>query len=139
MGSRRTNIDSVSSVHTANFSSRTFVSNPRPATGLDLSRCYCRPYWRCYYANTAAIIYVIDASDTERLGTAKAELLAMLSEEELKDSKLLVFANKQDLPGALDEGQVSEKLGLSELKDRQWSIYKCCATKGEGLEQGLDW
>lgn len=98
-----------------------------------------RPYWRCYYANTAAIIYVIDASDTERLNTAKAELLAMLSEEELKDSKLLVFANKQDLPGALDEGQVSEKLGLSELKDRQWSIYKCCATKGEGLEDGLDW
>ncbi|ETS64753.1 hypothetical protein PaG_00711 [Moesziomyces aphidis] len=97
-----------------------------------------RPYWRCYYANTAAIIYVIDASDTQRLGTAKAELLAMLSEEELRDSKLLLFANKQDLPGALDEGQVSEKLGLSELKDRQWSIHKCCATKGEGLEEGLD-
>jgi ADP-ribosylation factor-like protein 1 len=34
---------------------------------------------------------------------------------------------------------VSEKLGLSELKDRQWSIHKCCATKGEGLEKGLDW
>ncbi len=100
---------------------------------------WCSPYWRCYYANTAAIIYVIDASDTQRLGTAKAELLAMLSEEELKESKLLVFANKQDLPGALDEGQVSEKLGLSELKDRQWSIHKCCATKGEGLEEGLDW
>ena len=100
---------------------------------------YCRPFWRCYYANTTAIIYVIDASDIERLGTAKAELLAMLSEEELKDSKLLVFANKQDLPDALDEGQVSEKLGLSELKDRQWSIHKCCATKGEGLEEGLDW
>lgn len=63
----------------------------------------------------------------------------MLSEEELKDSKLLVFANKQDLPGALNEGEVSEKLGLSELKDRQWSIHKCCATKGEGLEEGLDW
>lgn len=63
----------------------------------------------------------------------------MLTEEELKDSKLLIFANKQDLPGAFDEGQVSESLGLSELKDRQWSIRKCCAIKGEGLEQGLDW
>ncbi len=96
-----------------------------------------RPYWRCYYANTSAIIYVIDSSDTERLSTAKAELLAMLSEEELKDSKLLVFANKQDLPGALNEGEVSEKLGLSELKDRQWSIHKCCATRAKVLKKVL--
>lgn len=138
MGSWWTNVDPVSS-HTF------FLPDGRNwqvgLTKLALYfSCLCnRPYWRCYYANTAAIIYVIDASDTERLDTAKAELLAMLSEEELKDSKLLVFANKQDLPGALNEGQVSEKLGLSELKDRQWSIYKCCATKGEGLEDGLDW
>lgn len=136
MGLGRTNVDSVGC-----FSFPRFQSTE--AAGLTLASSWwvrwCSPYWRCYYANTAAIIYVIDASDTQRLGTAKAELLAMLSEEELKESKLLVFANKQDLPGALDEGQVSEKLGLSELKDRQWSIHKCCATKGEGLEEGLDW
>ena len=27
-----------------------------------------RPYWRCYYPNTQAIIYVVDSSDTERIG-----------------------------------------------------------------------
>lgn len=74
-----------------------------------------RPYWRCYYADTAAIIYVIDASDHERLPTARAELLAMLAEEELAGCKLLVYANKQDLPNALDEGQVGAAIGLNEL------------------------
>lgn len=54
-----------------------------------------RPYWRCYYANTHAIIYVVDSSDVERMELAKKELMAMLAEEELKDSVLLVFANKQ--------------------------------------------
>lgn len=54
-----------------------------------------RPYWRCYYADTKAVIYVVDSADRERLGTNKAELLAMLSEDELADAKLLVFANKQ--------------------------------------------
>ncbi len=98
-------------------------------------RC-CSPYWRCYYANTAAIIYVIDASDTQRLGTAKAELLAMLSEEELRDSKLLVFANKQDLPGALDEGQVSEKLGLSELKDANGLYTSAAPQKAKVSRRG---
>ncbi len=54
-----------------------------------------RPYWRCYYADTKAVVYVVDSSDRERIGINKAELLAMLNEDELKDAKLLVFANKQ--------------------------------------------
>lgn len=35
--------------------------------------------------------------------------------------------------------EVSEGLGLDTLKNRQWSIFKSCAIKGEGLEEGLDW
>jgi len=75
-----------------------------------------RPYWRCYYANTNAIIYVVDSADPERIGISKEELISMMEEEELKDACLLVFANKQDLPGALTDAQVSESLGLSNLK-----------------------
>jgi len=37
-----------------------------------------RPYWRCYYPNTDAIIFVVDSTDVERLDTARAELHAML-------------------------------------------------------------
>jgi len=98
-----------------------------------------RPYWRCYYANTNAIIYVVDSADPDRIGISKEELISMMEEEELKDACLLVFANKQDLPGALTDAQVSEALGLSNLKNRQWSIYKASAIKGEGLYEGLDW
>lgn len=63
----------------------------------------------------------------------------MLAEEELKGAKLLVLANKQDLPGHANVSEVSEALGLDQLKDRSWTIQGCCATKGEGLEDGLDW
>ncbi|KAG8930801.1 Arf GTPase arf1 [Tulasnella sp. 419] len=98
-----------------------------------------RPYWRCYYANTQGIIYVIDSSDTDRLATSKAELLTMLSEEELKGVPLLVFSNKQDLPGALKPGEISNQLGLAGEKGREWSVRPSCAIKGEGLEEGLDW
>jgi GTPase SAR1 family protein len=27
-----------------------------------------RPYWRCYYPNTDAIIFVVDSCDVDRLG-----------------------------------------------------------------------
>ena len=43
----------------------------------------------------------------------------MLEEEELKDAVLTVFANKQDLEGALSHEEISEKLGLSKIKNRQ--------------------
>ena len=64
----------------------------------------------------------------------------MLSEDELAGVPLLVFCNKQDVPGALPPETISEKLGLAGgEKERQWSVRGSCATKGEGLEEGLDW
>jgi ADP-ribosylation factor-like protein 1 len=37
-----------------------------------------RPYWRCYYANTNAIIYVVDSADRERIGISREELVSMM-------------------------------------------------------------
>ncbi|KAH0940941.1 hypothetical protein HID58_000578 [Brassica napus] len=98
-----------------------------------------RPYWRCYFPNTQAVIYVVDSSDTDRIGVAKEEFHAILEEEELKGAMVLIFANKQDLPGALDDAAVTEALELHKIKSRQWAIFKTCAVKGEGLFEGLDW
>ncbi|TDH67415.1 hypothetical protein CCR75_000093 [Bremia lactucae] len=104
-----------------------------------------RPYWRCYYPNTDAIIYVVDSADVDRLNIAKQELHAMLEEEELQNSILLVFANKQDQKGALNaaqttiDPQISEAMGLSDIRNRQWSIKETTATQGSGLFEGFDW
>ncbi len=64
----------------------------------------------------------------------------MLSEQELKGVPLLVFANKQDIAGALPAEAISDELGLAGgEKERPWSVRGCCALQGEGLEDGLDW
>ena len=63
----------------------------------------------------------------------------MLNEEELRDAALLVFANKQDQPGAQGAWVISEKLRLGELKDRNWSIVACSAVDGRGVDEGMDW
>jgi len=39
------------------------------------------PYWRCYYSNTDAIIYVVDSCDRERLSVSKDELVSMMQVE----------------------------------------------------------
>ncbi|XP_034395036.1 ADP-ribosylation factor 2a [Cyclopterus lumpus] len=98
-----------------------------------------RPLWRHYFQNTDGIIFVVDSNDRERIGEAKDELMRMLAEEELNDAALLVLANKQDLPNAMNAAEVTEKLGLQTLRLRSWYIQATCATGGNGLYEGLDW
>ena len=57
----------------------------------------------------------MDSNDRERAGEAKDELGRMLAEDELRDAVLLVFANKQDLPNAMNAAETTEKLGLHSL------------------------
>lgn len=39
-----------------------------------------RPYWRNYYENTDALVYVIDSSDEERVEEIKTNLQELLGE-----------------------------------------------------------
>lgn len=56
-------------------------------------------------------------------------------EEDLRDAVLLVLANKQDLPNAMKPAEVTDALGLSQLraKDRKWCVKGTIATSGHGL------
>ncbi|XP_064635369.1 ADP-ribosylation factor-like protein 1 [Lineus longissimus] len=98
-----------------------------------------RPYWRCYYSNTDAILYVVDSSDRDRISVSKNELVSMLEEDELKKAILVVLANKQDLEGAMKKAEVSNALGLTAIKNRQWTIVPTSAVKGEGLKEAMEW
>jgi ADP-ribosylation factor protein 1 len=98
-----------------------------------------RLLWRHYYQNTQGLIFVVDSNDRERINENKEELHKMLAEEELKDAVLLVFANKQDLPGAMPCAEISTALGLNEIRGRTWFIQSTCAVRGDGLYEGLDW
>ena len=83
---------------------------------------------------------MVDSNDRDRVVEAREELQRMLNEDELRDALLLVFANKQDIPGALGADAVSDALGLAGAeKNRQWSVHGACATEGKGLFEGLDW
>jgi len=98
-----------------------------------------RTSWASYYTGTKAVIMVIDSTDRERLSTIKEELYKMLAHENLTDSKVLVFANKQDLQGAMSAAEISKQFNLTSLKSHSWHIQACCALTGEGLYEGMEW
>ena len=59
--------------------------------------------------------------------------------QRLAGATLLVFANKQDIEGALTSEEIRKELGLDEISKRHWRIVACSAFTGAGLANGVDW
>lgn len=53
--------------------------------------------------------------------------------------KLFILFFIQDLPNAMNAAEITDKLGLHSLRQRNWYIQSTCATSGDGLYEGLDW
>ncbi|XP_050294854.1 ADP-ribosylation factor-like protein 2 [Anthonomus grandis grandis] len=98
-----------------------------------------RSYWRNYFECTDGLIWVVDSADKRRLEDCMKELHSLLLEERLAGATLLIFANKQDLPGAYNIDQLKEALELDTIKTHHWKIVSCSAVTGENLLEGIDW
>lgn len=101
-----------------------------------------RSYWKNYFESTDGVVWVVDSADKKRLLDCKKELFGLLQQEKLAGASLLVFANKQDIKGALPPKEIAELLELGThpvYEGRHWSIEGCSAYTGDGLVAGVDW
>lgn len=97
-----------------------------------------RPLWKSYARKADGIIYVVDSTDKERLEEAKIELIKLLKCPEIQGLPVVVLANKQDLPGSVDNGEV-EKLLMKDMPPGQlWHVEPTCGVTGEGLEEAVE-
>ena len=99
---------------------------------------HIRPYWKNYYANTDAIIYMVDSCDKRRFDEAAEELMGLLEEDELAGVPTLCFANKQDMLGAATAAEIMKELELTSKTDRFVHVAACSAKTGEGLQTGIE-
>lgn len=99
-----------------------------------------RPLWRHYFPATTALIFVIDSGDIDRLNEAKEELYSIISEKEMENVVLLVWANKQDMKNAKNPREISDFLQLGQnLRNQLWCVIGSNALTGQGLVEGLSW
>ena len=97
-----------------------------------------RSIWNVYYVNTDAIIYVIDTHD-ETYDDSKTQFYKLLENEALKNTVILIYANKQDLSGAKSVNEIIQIYEFNSIKDHVWNIQPCSAQTGEGLITGMKW
>lgn len=98
-----------------------------------------RAYWRNYFETTDGVVWVVDSTDRNRIPDCKKELDSILKQERLAGSSLLIFANKQDINGALTAEEIAQLLELDSIDKRHWSIVPCSAQDGKGIKDGFKW
>ncbi|VDI66458.1 uncharacterized protein LOC143067960 [Mytilus galloprovincialis] len=96
-----------------------------------------RRLWQHYLNNTDGLIYVVDSNDKDRLCEAREELYGILNSTNMRNVPVVVIANKQDMPDALDPSIVAGCLNLDRMKKRKWKIQGACAKTGTGLFESM--
>ena len=103
-------------------------------------RCNLRALFRHYYKDAEGLVFVVDSNDRERMDEAKDQLDRLFAEDELLGLPVLVYANKQDLPNAMNLVEIEDVLGLRSRYDkRQIFVQPSSANSGCGLKEGFNW
>ncbi|CAG5110924.1 Oidioi.mRNA.OKI2018_I69.chr2.g5271.t1.cds [Oikopleura dioica] len=134
--------ETVSSVPTIGFNVETLDIAP----GLEMTvwdiggQDVIRPLWRHYYQNLDGIIWIVDSQDHERFDQSFQEFQNVLNDENLPrgDLPILIFANKQDLPGAAAPEKITRQFGLLNMRRENWHVQGSNAVNGDGLIEGMD-
>ncbi|MHA2299125.1 MAG: ADP-ribosylation factor-like protein [Candidatus Hodarchaeales archaeon] len=98
--------------------------------------------WRSFLPQADVLIYVVDACDLATLKKSR-DVLHMAISWNPKVPILMILANKQDIPGALDIGEILERFNIpSIIADTTISSFRFFATSaktGEGIEKAFNW
>ncbi|KAG7096503.1 ADP-ribosylation factor-like protein 2 [Marasmius oreades] len=138
---KKLNGEDISSVSpTLGFNIKTFIHGKYTLNIWDVGgQRTLRPYWRNYFEQTDALVWVVDSGDLMRMRDCKEELHSLLLEDRLSGASLLIFANKQDLQGSMSDREIREALNLDSIKSHNWAIWSCSAVTGANLVEGLNW
>ncbi|KAI3380217.1 hypothetical protein SNEBB_009504 [Seison nebaliae] len=96
-----------------------------------------RPLWHHYCQGTDALIYMIDSIDRERIGESRDELYNIISSHEFpRHVPVLILANKQDMPNAMNPSDIISQMLLNKLT-RPWHVQATNCISGDGVYEGL--
>lgn len=88
------------------------IDQSKSCKSAELGPCVTHALEGCYVNSFCSVLYILFYCKY---------YCVQLQEDELRDAVLLVFANKQDLPNAMSAAELTDKLGLNQLRNRRVS------------------
>ena len=98
-----------------------------------------------YYSEAHGLLYIVDSTDPARLDESRDVLRGLLHHPDLAGIPVLVFANKQDTPGAAVPHDVQSHFGLHQQmidgtgSSQPQHVLGVTALNGDGVEEGIRW
>eukprot|EP00759_Apiculatamorpha_spiralis_P038800 PhF_6_TR37849/c0_g1_i1/m.56361 len=128
--------DVVTAIPTIGFNVESIAVGRTQVTVWDIGgQDKLRPLWRHYLQSTNVVLWVVDANDKSRYADSSLELDKIIANEELKDARLIVVANKMDLPGAGSIEDIQNALHLADyIPNHKMKIFPVCAVTGDGMD-----
>lgn len=100
-----------------------------------------RTMWEKYYDEASAIIFVVDSADTSRLEEARLAYEAIIDQVSLLCVPVSIFANKQDMDGALTPGDLANTFYADQDTEvsafDRFRVYPVSALSGDGVVSAM--
>ncbi|CAN8001525.1 unnamed protein product [Ixodes hexagonus] len=97
--------------------------------------------WDKYYAESHAVIYVVDSSNEARIEESKQAFEKMIGNDALHGVPVLMVANKQDIAGCYSVAEIRQHFRDSSqlIGRRDCHLIGASALHGEGINEGIEW
>jgi signal recognition particle receptor subunit beta len=99
-----------------------------------------RPHWRFHASSKDFLVFFIDSADPSLFDEACELLEWFMDLDALRGAPVLVWANEQDLPGAVTPADIQACVAavVPATRERRWTCIPL-DLDGDGWEAGLDW
>eukprot|EP01102_Stenamoeba_stenopodia_P019066 TRINITY_DN7096_c0_g1_i1.p1 TRINITY_DN7096_c0_g1~~TRINITY_DN7096_c0_g1_i1.p1 ORF type:complete len:190 (-),score=30.67 TRINITY_DN7096_c0_g1_i1:64-633(-) len=97
-----------------------------------------RSIWEKYYGDVNAIVFVVDASNPERLPEAETVFESLTSTPQLSQLPFLVLLNKQDLGPSISTSELEPSFSKY-TKTRRFRALGCSGATGDGIREAVNW
>ena len=102
-----------------------------------------RHIWGDYVCECSAVLFLVDATDINRMEEAGFELDALIGEHIVADIPIALLFNKCDLPNAISSKDICQRLNYDELVQNHGadkiSAFRISVLRGEGYQQAFRW
>lgn len=102
-----------------------------------------RHLWEDYVGESSAVLFLVDASDTDRLEEAAFELDALVGERVVGGLPVAVLLNKCDLETAMPTAEICSRIQYADLQRMQGedkiALFRISVLRGEGYQAAFRW
>ena len=102
-----------------------------------------RHLWEDYVCESSAVLFLVDATDSDRFREAGFELDALVGEKIVEGLPVAILLNKCDSEEARPTAEICEKIMFEDLRkmqgDDKIAVFRMSVLKGEGYQPAFRW